>query len=71
MDLAQAAAAARSARVISVRNRVASGNVAPGRQAAVIKIASFAAGSRRVGALTDYLSRDGELAVENRSPAFA
>jgi hypothetical protein len=36
-------------------------------QAAVIKIASFAAGPRRIGALTDYLSRDGALAVETES----
>ncbi|MGL4525349.1 MAG: relaxase/mobilization nuclease domain-containing protein [Aestuariivirga sp.] len=60
-------AAAGSVRAFSVRGRVASESAAPGRQAAVIKIASFAAGSRRVGALTDYLSRDGELAVETET----
>ncbi|MGL4440962.1 MAG: relaxase/mobilization nuclease domain-containing protein [Bosea sp. (in: a-proteobacteria)] len=38
-----------------------------GPQAAVIKVASYAAGRRRVGALTDYLSRDGTLQVENQS----
>jgi type IV secretion system T-DNA border endonuclease VirD2 len=37
-----------------------------GPQAAMIKLASYAAGRRRVGALTDYLSRDGELTVENQ-----
>ncbi len=36
-------------------------------QAAVIKLASYAAGSRRVGALTDYLSREGSLAVETQN----
>ncbi len=36
-------------------------------QAAVVKVASFAAGARRVGALTDYLSRDGALAVETEA----
>ncbi len=40
---------------------------AQGPQAAVVKLASFAAGSRRVGALTDYLSREGTLAVENQA----
>jgi type IV secretion system T-DNA border endonuclease VirD2 len=35
-------------------------------QAAVIKLASYAAGRRRVGSLTDYLSRDGELTVETQ-----
>ena len=34
-------------------------NGSKGPQAAVIKVASYAAGRRRVGALTDYLSRDG------------
>lgn len=38
-----------------------------GPQAAVIKVASYAAGRRRVGALTDYLSRDGALTVETQS----
>lgn len=38
-----------------------------GPQAAVIKVASYAAGCRRVGALTDYLSRDGTVQVENQS----
>ena len=38
-----------------------------GPQVAVIKVASYAAGRRRVGALTDYLSRDGALQVENQS----
>ena len=33
----------------------------------MIKVASYAAGRRRVGALTDYLSRDGTLQVENQS----
>lgn len=60
-------AAAGSVRAFSVRGRVASESASSGRQAAVIKIASFAAGARRVGALTDYLSRDGELAVETES----
>lgn len=59
--------AAGMVRAFSVRGRVASESAAPGRQAAVIKIASFAAGARRVGALADYLSRDGELAVETES----
>jgi hypothetical protein len=35
----------------------------------VVKIASFAAGGKRVGALTDYLSRDGSLAVETQAGA--
>lgn len=32
----------------------------------MIKLASYAAGRRRVGALTDYLSREGTLTVENQ-----
>jgi hypothetical protein len=35
----------------------------------VVKIASFAAGGKRVGALGDYLSRDGSLAVETHAGA--
>lgn len=42
-------------------------NGGKGPQAAVIKVASYAAGRRRVGALTDYLSRDGALPVETQS----
>lgn len=42
-------------------------NGSKGPQAAVIKVASYAAGRRRVGALTDYLSRDGALTVETHS----
>ena len=38
-----------------------------GPQAAVIKVASYAAGHRRVGALADYLSREGALTVENQN----
>lgn len=36
-------------------------------QAAVVKLASYAAGRRRVGALSDYLSRDGALSVETEA----
>jgi hypothetical protein len=48
---------------------VRSGSVSGGAQSAVVKIASFAAGGKRVGALTDYLSRDGSLAVETQTGA--
>jgi hypothetical protein len=52
-------AAKSSAAVMEARVKVASGS-----QAAVVKIASYAAGAARVNALVQYQSRNGELALE-------
>jgi hypothetical protein len=44
--------------------------LATGSQAAVVKLASYAAGGARLGALLKYQSRDGDLALEREDGGF-